>query len=231
MNEKLVDYEDNHIYRIWVQDKEKDGCVVRTWDVVFDEKLQVYEEIKTRANSQNVNLQHLWNKTLREFSVINHSSNLETLIITINNSRNDSSMNDEDVKDNYIFHQDEPEFDINIYLIDSFNNNKELNKVSINDVLYAETENLSNDCIASLSGDDNDITSLTMFNDEEMVHGGDDEEEMKETSASHQDCSLISLTESVDVTIKGWNRTTVPRHEVQGTAVHVQSVLEETVTW
>ena len=30
MNEKLIDYESNHIYRIWVQDKEKDECVVRT---------------------------------------------------------------------------------------------------------------------------------------------------------------------------------------------------------
>ena len=59
MNEKLIDYENNHIYRIWIQDKEKDECVVRIWDVVFDEELQVYEEVKTRANLQNVNLQHL----------------------------------------------------------------------------------------------------------------------------------------------------------------------------
>ena len=29
MNEKLIDYKNNHIYRIWVQDKEKDECVVR----------------------------------------------------------------------------------------------------------------------------------------------------------------------------------------------------------
>ena len=39
MNEKLIDYKNNHIYRIWVQDKEKDECVIRTWDVVFDEGL------------------------------------------------------------------------------------------------------------------------------------------------------------------------------------------------
>ena len=109
MNEKLVDYKNNHIYRIWVQDKEKDGCVVRTWDVVFNKKLQVYKEMKTRADLQNVNLQHLQNKnlrnkTLREFSVMDHSSNLETPIITINNSSNDSSMNNEDVESNYIFH-------------------------------------------------------------------------------------------------------------------------------
>ena len=196
MNEKLIDYKSNHIYRIWVQDKEKDECVVRAWDVVFDEKLQVYKEVKTRANSQNVNLQHLQNKnlknkTLREFFIMNHSSDLKTLIITINNSSNDSLINDEDVKINYIFHQDEPEFDINIYLINLFNNNKELNKVSINSVLCAETENsdndenFSNDYIVSLSDDDDDITSLTMFNDEEMAHNSDNEEEMKETLVSH----------------------------------------------
>ena len=59
---------------------------------------------------------------------MDHSSNLETLIITINNSSNDSSTNDEDVESNYIFHQDKSEFDINAYLIDLFNNNKESNK-------------------------------------------------------------------------------------------------------
>ena len=116
---------------------------------------------------------------------MDHSDNLETLIITINNSSNDSSMNDEDVESNYIFHQDEPEFNINAYLIDLFNNDKELNKVSINDVLCAETENFDNDCIAPPDDNDADITLSTMFNDEEMVHGSDDKEEMKETSVSH----------------------------------------------
>ena len=52
---------------------------------------------------------------------MDHSDNLETLIITINNSSNDPSMNDKDVEGNYIFHQDEPKFDINTYLIDLFN--------------------------------------------------------------------------------------------------------------
>ena len=122
---------------------------------------------------------------------MNHSDDLETFIITINNSSDDSLMNDEDLKSNYIFHQDKSEFNINIYLINLFNNDKESNKISINSVLHAETENFSNDENFSddhivSSGDNNDdITSLTMFNDEEMVHSSDDEKEMKETSVSH----------------------------------------------
>ena len=152
--------------------------------------------MKTRTNLQNVNSQHsqnknLRNKILREFFIMNYSSDLETSVITINNDSNDSSTNNEDMKSNYIFYQDELEFDINIYFINLFNNDKELNKVSINSILCAETENsdndenFSDDHIVSLSGDDDSITLSTTFNDEEMVHSDDDEEEMKETSVSH----------------------------------------------
>ena len=69
-----------------------------------------------------------------------------------------------------------------------------MNKVSINSVLHAETENsdddenLSNDCIVSLSDNDDDITSLTMFNNEEMAHGGNSKEEIEKTSVSYWDC-------------------------------------------
>ena len=197
--------------------------------------------MKTRTNLQNTDSQHLHNKnlrnkTLREFSVMDHSNNLETLIITINNSSNDSSMNDEDVKNNYIFHQDKPKFDINTYLINSFNDDKELNKVSVNDILCAEIKNFSNnknlsdDCIVSLSDNNDDITFSTTFNDEEMIHGDDGEEETEETSVSHQDCSSASSAESVDDNTENNIKKNSTRHFEQTRRSSVKYALTSILT-
>ena len=68
---------------------------------------------------------------------------------------------------------------------------KNQTKVSVNSVLCAEIKNFDNnknsdnDCIVSSDDNNDDITFLTMFNDEETVHDGDDEKETEETSVSH----------------------------------------------
>ncbi|MCJ1367093.1 hypothetical protein MMC16_006225 [Acarospora aff. strigata] len=114
-----MDYEGNHVYRTWVQDNGKDGRVVRARDIVFDEVLQAYEELETKAN---LNTQHPRNETPRKSSLVDHGGDLETPVITIDGS-DDPPTDDEE--GNYIYYQDEPGFDINAYLIDSFNDDKQ----------------------------------------------------------------------------------------------------------